>query len=220
MNSQALKLKLFMDCFGADRDYFKRNRGRPGFFPRQLKDMHNVGFKQSIRLSYTFNRWLDIIPTLNINSRIQEALTTCTWQFGHKAKPVTFACRSVLCPWCRSSKLMKAISLYKKIQYNAQGVVWREDLDCDKSKIFRRPQRRNCLLCLRHVSIEAVGNSVRPVYRAAFYTEEPADESTEELGLMYLNWCLKYNLDTVLTNAELYRQCNHRVKMITEPVNR
>jgi hypothetical protein len=171
-----------------------------------------------VRLSYAFNRWLDIIPTLNVTDRLSDRMTTCTWQFGQKEVPVTYACGLPICPWCRASKLMKAISMFKAIKYKSSGVVFREELDGNKKTVFRQPEHKHCLLALRHVHVTTEGNSVRPVYMAAFFTEEPAEAATEAMGLTYVNWCLKFRLENVLLNAELYRSLNYRVKMITESV--
>ena len=222
MNSQSqnLKLRLFMDCFGVDRNYFKKgNYGRPGFFPKQLRLKYNINLKQAFRLSYTFNYWLDLVDGFNIAEKLRKALRTCTWQFSqntdaHKTK---WYCRSVLCPWCRSSKLMKALSLYKSIKDDVGSIIWREGFEEERKKIFRKPEHKTCLLALRHVYLNVSPASCQPVYTAAYYIAEEGGDDPEEFGLTYLNWALKYKLDTVMAAPDLYRVCNNQVKSITYP---
>ena len=146
--------------FRPDPTYFRGDEGtskhksRDGLTQRQLSKAHDFSVSKATRLSFTLNRWLDIVrDTEYLTDTVKKRLVTCTYRFGTR-RTYGFICRMRdICPWCRAMQKVDILRASYKIPETA-GLIARSGAASDKRSIFRSPA--DTLLAIR--SIVLVGD--------------------------------------------------------------
>jgi len=203
--------------FPADPTYFRSDgqfkfnkKSRDGLTQRQLCKRHDyLSDKQGVRLSYTFNVWLDMVDESRyLTETDKHRLYACTYRYGSR-KTSGFICKMRdICPWCRAHLIVNAVKHLSRLPEDV-GLTKRFGGVEEKKRVFRPPSRT--LMAMR--SVVHMDDEFKVT---AVFLRQGFDWTGKRGKPDLIRWMLQFEPEMVMSPLlPEYRRHLRHVKMLT-----
>lgn len=139
-----------------------------GFHTDELMAKYFLNGALAYKVSRMFTWWLAALGEMPLPGPTILALRRCAYSWSALNDQQMLRCRLNICPWCRALKISEITKAIHRL--NPAGVISREGLHDDRTKIFRRP--RHTLCAIRDYHLRNTPEGQRILLNAVFFVSE------------------------------------------------